>query len=142
MALLNFERKYRVRGGTLVGGDLFDFWAGPFFVGFFGITTLFFTLFGTVLIFYGAAIGDTWNPWLISIDPPDESVGLGVAPFKEGGLWQIVTVCAIGAFGSWILRQVEISRKLGMGYHVPIAFSVAVFAYVTLNVIRPIWMGA
>ena len=24
MALLNFERKYRVRGGTLVGGDLFD----------------------------------------------------------------------------------------------------------------------
>ena len=26
MAMLNFEKKYRVRGGTLVGGDLFDFW--------------------------------------------------------------------------------------------------------------------
>jgi hypothetical protein len=25
MAMLSFERKYRVRGGTLVGGDLFDF---------------------------------------------------------------------------------------------------------------------
>ena len=35
MALLSFERKYRVRGGTLVGGDLFDFWVGPFYVGFF-----------------------------------------------------------------------------------------------------------
>jgi len=34
MAMLNFERKYRVRGGTLIGGDLFDFWVGPFYVGF------------------------------------------------------------------------------------------------------------
>jgi photosynthetic reaction center L subunit len=33
MALLSFERKYRVRGGTLLGGDLFDFWVGPFYVG-------------------------------------------------------------------------------------------------------------
>ena len=33
MALLSFERKYRVRG-ALVGSDLFDFWGGPFCVGF------------------------------------------------------------------------------------------------------------
>ena len=46
MAMLNFERKYRVRGGTLVGGDLFDFWVGPFYVGFFGVTTAFFSLLG------------------------------------------------------------------------------------------------
>ncbi len=39
MAMLSFEQKYRVRGGTLIGGDLFDFWIGPFFVGFFGVTT-------------------------------------------------------------------------------------------------------
>ena len=26
MSMLSFEKKYRVRGGTLVGGDLFDFW--------------------------------------------------------------------------------------------------------------------
>ena len=55
MALLSFERKYRVRGGTLIGGDLFDFWLGPFYVGFFGVTTAFFALLGTALIFYGAA---------------------------------------------------------------------------------------
>jgi len=29
MAQLTFERKYRVRGGTLIGGDLFDFWVLP-----------------------------------------------------------------------------------------------------------------
>ena len=50
MAMLSFERKYRVRGGTLVGGDLFDFWVGPFYVGFFGITTAFFALLGTTMI--------------------------------------------------------------------------------------------
>jgi hypothetical protein len=62
--------------------------------------------------------------------------------FKEGGLWQIITICAIGAFVSWALREVEICRKLGMGYHVPFAFGVAIFAYVSLVVIRPLMLGA
>ncbi len=142
MALLSFERKYRVRGGTLVGGNLFDYWVGPFYVGFFGITTVFFSALGTALIFYGASLGPTWNPWLISIAPPDLSYGLGLAPLKEGGLWQVITVCAIGAFISWALREVEICRKLGMGYHVPFAFGVAIFAYITLVVFRPMLLGA
>lgn len=142
MAMLSFERKYRVRGGTLVGGDLFDFWFGPFYVGFFGVTTIFFTLLGTALILWDAAMGPTWNVWLISIDPPPLEYGLSFAPLREGGIWQLVTICAIGAFVSWALRQVEISRKLGIGLHVPIAFSFAIFAYVSLVVIRPVLLGA
>ena len=142
MALLSFEKKYRVRGGTLIGGDLFDFWVGPFYVGFFGVTTIFFAALGTLLILWGAALGDTWNPWLISIDPPPLEYGLSMAPLAEGGLWQIITICAHGAFISWALREVEIARKLGMGLHVPFAFGVAIFAYTTLVVIRPVLMGA
>ena len=142
MALLSFERKYRVRGGTLIGGDLFDFWVGPFYVGFFGVTSVFFTFLGTALIIYGAALGPTWNIWLLSINPPDVSYGLALAPLREGGLWQIITICAMGAFVSWALREVEISRKLGMGLHVPFAFSVAIFAFASLNVIRPFMLGA
>ena len=72
MAMLSFERKYRVRGGTLIGGDLFDFWVGPFYVGFFGVLTAFFASLGTALIVYGAAIGPTWNLWQINIAPPDK----------------------------------------------------------------------
>ena len=142
MALLSFERKYRVPGGTLVGGELFDFWVGPFYVGFFGITTIFFTVIGVGLILWGAALGPTWNIWKINISPPPVEYGLAFAPLKEGGLWQLITICAIGAFGSWAMRQAEIARKLGMGYHIPIAFSVAVFAYITLVVIRPVFLGA
>ena len=76
MALLSFERKYRVRGGTLIGGDLFDYWVGPFYVGFFGVTTALFASLGTALIFYGAALQGVWNPFLISINPPDVAYGL------------------------------------------------------------------
>jgi photosynthetic reaction center L subunit len=141
MAMLSFERKYRVRGGTLVGGDLFDFWVGPFYVGFFGITTAFFALLGTTMILWSAAMGPTWNMWQINVAPPDLSYGLRMAPLMEGGLWQIITVCALGAFCSWALREVEIARKLGMGLHVPVAFAFAIFAYFTLQVIRPVLMG-
>ena len=142
MAMLNFEKKYRVRGGTLIGGDLFDFWVGPFYVGFFGVTTIFFSFLGTALILWGAAQSGVWNVWQINIAPPDISYGLGPAPMMEGGLWQIITICALGAFISWALREVEICRKLGMGLHVPVAFSMAIFAYFTLVVIRPVLMGA
>lgn len=142
MSMLSFEQKYRVRGGTLVGGDLFDFWVGPFYVGFFGVMGFFFTVLGTALIIYGAALGPTWNLWQIDIQPPPLSYGLALAPLQEGGLWQIITICAVGSFSCWALREVEICRKLGMGLHVPFAFSVAILAYVTLNVIRPWLMGA
>jgi photosynthetic reaction center L subunit len=142
MAMLSFERKYRVAGGTLVGGNLFDFWVGPFYVGFFGVTTIFFTAVGVALLAWGAALGHNWNLWQISIAPPDLSYGLSLAPLRDGGIWQIVTMCAVGAFVSWALREVEICRKLGIGLHVPFAFSFAILAYVTLVVIRPILLGA
>jgi photosynthetic reaction center L subunit len=147
MAMLSFERKYRVRGGTLIGGDLFDFWVGPFYVGVFGVTTVFFAVLGTALILYGAAIGEglngqSWNVWQINIAPPDLKYGLSLAPLGAGGLWQLITICALGAFLSWMFRQIEIARKLGMGLHVPFAFGVAISAYVTLVVVRPILLGA
>jgi photosynthetic reaction center L subunit len=41
-----------------------------------------------------------------------------------------------------MMREVEICRKLGIGFHVPFAFGVAIFAYVTLVVIRPVLLGA
>ncbi len=101
--MLSFEPKYRVRGGTLIGGDLFDFWVGPFYVGFFGVTTIFFTMVGVSLILWGAAIGPTWNPFLLSINPPPAQYGMSFAPLQDGGIWQLVTFCALGAFVSWAL---------------------------------------
>ncbi len=142
MAMMSYEEKYRVRGGTLIFGDFFDFWVGPFYVGFFGVTAVIFASFGTALILWGAALQHNWNPFTLSIDPPPLRYGLGWAPLPDGGLWQVITICALGAFSSWALRQVEIARKLGMGLHVPLGFSAAIAAYATLTVLRPLLMGA
>ena len=60
----------------------------------------------------------------------------------EGGLWQLITVCAIGAFGSWACARWRSAESSAWGYHVPAAFAVAILAYVTLVVIRPILLGA
>ena len=83
--MLSFERKYRVRGGTLIGGDLFDFWVGPFYVGFFGVTTIFFALVGTLMIVWGASQGPTWNLWQINIAPPGNPYATGSVVHLEAG---------------------------------------------------------
>jgi photosynthetic reaction center L subunit len=142
MSMLSFEKKYRVRGGTLIGGDLFDFWVGPFYVGFWGVSVVFFAVVGIGLILYDASLQNVWNPFRISVNPPDLKYGLSFPPLQEGGIWMLVTFSALATFTSWALREVEICNKLGMGYHVPAAFFAAVGAYATLVVVRPILMGA
>ena len=142
MAMLSFERKYRVRGGTLIGGDLFDFWVGPFYVGFFGVTTLFFTLLGTALIVYGAALGPDLEHLADQHRPARPEIRPGAGAAEGRRPLADHHDLRLGAFVSWALREVEICRKLGIGYHVPFAFGVAIFAYVTLVVIRPVLLGA
>ena len=139
MAMLSFERKYRVRGGTLIGGDLFDFWVGPFYVGFFGVTTIFF-----VVARHGADLstarrmGPTWNLWQIIIAPPDLSYGLGFAPLQEGGSGRSSRSAPSAPSSPGRCAKWKSAASWASGYHVPFAFGVAIFAYVTLVVIRPI----
>ena len=74
-------------------------------------------------------MGPTWNLWQISINPPDVKYGLGLLNGRGGLLAGNYRVCHRSF--SWALREVEICRKLGIGYHVPVAFGFAIFAYVT-----------
>ncbi len=143
MAMLSFERKYRVRGGTLIGGDLFDFWVGPFYVGFFGVTTIFFAAARHRADRLGRGARADLEPLADQhrAARPEVRPGAGAAA-RGRPLAAHHRSARIGAFVSWALREVEICRKLGIGYHVPFAFSVAIFAYVTLVVIRPVLLGA
>ena len=74
----------------------------------------FFALLGTFLIFYGASMGETWNPWLISIEPPDLEVGLACS-LDKGGIWQLVTICAHGAFSFLGIKASRNFKKTGNG---------------------------
>jgi photosynthetic reaction center L subunit len=142
MALLSFEKKYRVRGGTLIGGDLFDFWVGPFLRGLLRGHDSLFRLAGNHPDLLGRGHAG-------HVQPLDDQHRTARPELRSGvraasGRRALADHHVLRGRGllSWALREVEICRKLGMGYHVPFAFSFAIFAYVTLVVFRPLLMGA
>jgi photosynthetic reaction center L subunit len=143
--MLSFEGVYRKRGGTLLAGlfgsDPFDFWVGRFYVGLFGAISLGATFFGIAVIAFAISrIGDG-DLVRVTIPAPLREYGLGFAGFDQGGAWQTIVILATVAFVSWAAREVEICRKLEMGYHVPIMFSFAISAWLVLQVLRPLLMG-
>ena len=143
MAMMSYEAKYRVRGGTLIGGDLFDFWVGPFYVGFFGVTTIIFASarHAADRLRRGdrpdlGAVQDQHRPAAAS------ATGWAGRRCARAGCGRSSRSArsapsAPGRCGRWRSR-----RKLGIGLHVPIAFSAAIFAYATLVVFRPLLLGA
>ncbi len=143
--MLSFEGVYRKRGGTFLadifGDDPFDFWVGRYYVGIFGALSVGATIFGILIIMLGIAAQRDGDLLRVTIQSPLRANGLHFAPFYQGGDWQLIIVFATIAFVAWALREVEICRKLEMGYHVPIMFSFAISAFVILEIIRPLLMG-
>jgi photosynthetic reaction center L subunit len=143
--VLEFEAAYRKRGGTLLtwlfGSDPFDFWVGRFYVGLFGLISVGAAALGTLVIALAISHMGDGDLVRINIQPPFRATGLGIAPFDAGGAWQLTILFATVAFVTWALREVEICKKLEMGFHVPIMFSFAISAFLVLQVLRPILMG-
>jgi photosynthetic reaction center L subunit len=146
MADLEFESAYRKPGNTLfqliIGGeDPFDFWVGPFYVGFFGAVAGLAIFIGVAILFVAVGQYGDWDLLRADIPPPVRAYGLGWAPFLQGGAWELVVILATVSFIAWGLREVDICRKLEMGFHVPAMFSLAVSAWLVLQIIRPFLMG-
>jgi photosynthetic reaction center M subunit len=142
------EKAFKKRGGTIVqslfGADPFDFWLGRFYVGAFGVMSLIGIFFGVTLYLYQAwVVEGTYNILRARIDPPPISAGLRVlSPDEPGFFWQMIVLSATIAFIGWLLRQVDISRKLEMSYEIPIAYGAVVTSWITIQWLRPIAMGA
>jgi photosynthetic reaction center M subunit len=142
------EEFYKRRGKTLtasvIGFDPLDFWIGRFYVGIFGALAVVSIMLGAFFYLYEVFfVEGTFNLLAARLDPPAISSGLNfVGPGEQGFFWQWIVVFATIAFVSWMLRQVDISRKLGMGYEVPIAFGAVVSSWITLQWLRPFAMGA
>lgn len=142
----DFENEYKKPGNTLfqliVGGaDPFDFWVGPFYVGFFGAVSIAAIIFGVIMVFITVGRYGDWDLWRAIIPAPLRQYGLGLAPFMQGGAWELIVIVATVAFVSWLLREVDICRKLEMGYHVPVMYGLAVSAWFVLQILRPLLMG-
>ncbi|NTW97548.1 MAG: photosynthetic reaction center subunit L [Oscillochloris sp.] len=144
------EPEYKIKGRTTFSSlfkyDPFDFWVGPFYVGFWGFITVLSIIFGVYFYVTAVIINGPYslpqNFFAGRIDPPPASIGLSMAtPGQPGFTWQMTVFFATMAFVSWMMRQVDISMKLDMGYHVAVAYGVVVSAWITLQVLRPIAMG-
>lgn len=153
-SLQQIETAYRKPGRTIIasvfGYEPFDFWIGPFYVGTWGVVSMIGGLAGTLLYFVVMAYGEpaanippNLNIIQAKIVAPPIAMGLQIpGPGQQGFYWFWIVQAATIAFIGWALREVDISRKLRMGYHVPITYLAAVSAWFTLQYLRPIWMGA
>lgn len=152
--MLSFEAKYRQEAAEtppipLLGLGLLKFWIGRFYVGFWGLSALTFGILGTAIWLWRVVLMDSTGSKSIlvnvirgSIDPPPVSVGLAIPTDPAKGFWWFIVVgCATITFISWMMRQVDISRNLKIGYQVPLAFGVVVSAWVTIQIVRPVLLG-
>ncbi len=148
VSFYEMEEYYKVKGRTMVhalfGADPFDFWIGRLYVGFWGIISGIGIVFGTAFYLYQAFVVEGVSNILAArLDPPPISEGLRfVGPGEPGFLWMLIVIFATVAFFGWLMRQVDLSTKLEMTYEIPIAYGACVSAWVTLQFLRPIAMGA
>ena len=122
---------------------------GPVYLGTFGIVSLAtgFIWFFIVGMNYWAQVD--YSPALflrelfwLSLEPPAEEYGLGMAPLDEGGWWLIASFFLLVSVISWWIRTYLRAEELGLGKHVSWAFASAIWLFLVLGLIRPIMMGS
>jgi photosynthetic reaction center M subunit len=80
-------------------------------------------------------------PWL-ALEPPPPAYGLKLPPLNQGGWWLIAGFLLTLSILLWWTHLYRRARALGMGTHVPWAFASAIWLYLVLGFIRPIFMGS
>ncbi|WP_240550208.1 photosynthetic reaction center subunit L [Candidatus Roseilinea sp. NK_OTU-006] len=151
--MLSFEAKYRQEAMAVpprASFGLLKIWIGRFYLGFWGVVALVFGILGSGVWFWQVLFVDpnrTNNPLLNfirgQIAPPPPSVGLAITFDPNKGFWWLFVVfCATVTFFAWMMRQIDISRLLKIGYQVPIAFGAVLSSWVTIQIVRPILLGS
>jgi photosynthetic reaction center M subunit len=140
------------------GGISFQHWLGqfgnaqlgPIYLGWTGIASLAcgFIAFEIIGLNMWASVG--WDPiefirrlpWL-GLQPPPPERGLQLfPPLAEGGWWLMAGFFLTTSILLWWVRTYNRARDLGLGTHVAWAFAAAIWLYLVLGFIRPIFMGS
>ncbi len=122
---------------------------GPIHLGTFGVVSLasgliWFFIIGMnfwAQVDYSPALFMRELFWL-SLEPPAEEYGLGMAPLDEGGWFLIAGFFFAVSLISWWIRTYLRAEELGMGKHVAWAFASALWLVFVLGLFRPILMGS
>jgi photosynthetic reaction center M subunit len=131
-------------------GKIGDAQIGPIYLGFTGVASLIFGFTAFEIIGLNMWASVNWDPiqfvrqlpWL-ALEPPPPGAGLCViCPLNEGGWWQIAGFFLTTSILLWWVRTYRRARALGMGTHIAWAFASAIWLYLVLGFIRPLFMGS
>ncbi len=148
------DEKVWVREGTPIHnywlGTFGDAQVGPFYFGAIGWASLICGVLAINIIGFNMLAQVDWNPvdfvrklpWL-ALYPPLEEHGLKILPpLNEGGWYMIAGFFLTLSIMLWWVRTYLNAVRLGMGTHVAWAFLAAIWLYLVLGFIRPIFMGS
>ena len=144
----NWPREKGITTNYLLG-IIGDAQLGPIYLGGLGIMSLLCGFIAIEIIGLNMLASVNWNPiqfvrqlfWL-GLEPPPAKYGLGLAPLREGGWWQMAGFFLTASILLWWLRTYRRARALGMGTHIAWAFAAAIWLYLVLGFIRPLLMGS
>ncbi len=140
-----------------VGDPGFNYWIGkignaqlgPIYLGWFGVASLVCGFIAIEIIGLNMWASVGWDPiqfvrqlpWL-ALEPPPPSYGLRFPPLNEGGWWLMAGFFLTASILLWWVRMYRRAIQLGMGTHVAWAFASAIWLYLVLGFIRPLFMGS
>ncbi len=96
---------------------------------------------GVAILFIAVGQYGDWDLLRANIPPPTGRSGSAPRRSYTAARGKPSSFFATVSFIAWAMREVDICRKLQMGYHVPAMFSLAISAWVILQIIRPLLMG-
>ncbi len=130
-------------------GFIGDAQIGPIYLGWFGVASLLCGFIAIEIIGLNMWASVDWNPiefvrqlpWL-ALEPPPPAYGLSLPPLNDGGWWLLAGFFLTASILLWWVRMYRRALQLGMGTHVAWAFAAAIWLYLVLGFIRPLFMGS
>jgi len=123
---------------------------GPIYLGNLGIASLICGFIAFEIIGLNMFASVNWDPiqfvrqlpWL-ALEPPGPEHGFSpFVPLAQGGWWIMAGFFLTASILLWWARTYRRARALGMGTHVAWAFASAIFLYLVLGFIRPMFLGS
>jgi photosynthetic reaction center M subunit len=130
-------------------GKFGDAQIGPIFLGGYGVASLVFGIIAFEIIGLNMWASVGWDPvqfvrqlpWL-ALEPPSPAYGLRIPPLADGGWWLLAGFFLTLSIVFWWIRTYLHARALKMGTHLAWAFAAAIWLYLVLGFIRPLFMGS
>lgn len=130
-------------------GFFADAQIGPFYLGWLGSLSLLCGFIAFEIIGLNMLASVNWNvvefirllPWL-ALEPPGPQWGLRIPPLNQGGWWLMAGFFLTASLFLWAARVWRRADQLGLGQHTFWAFMAAIWLFLVLGFLRPLWMGS